>query len=419
MPQVFRLGRAYTRGHQRGQAIYENNAPKELPIYGSSRLGVYRVLNGDLQNDRNKLIFGRREYELSNHLGNVLATVSDVKLPAARVLSHTDYYAFGGAMPGRSGGAQYRYGFNGKENDSETGWQDYGMRMYNPRLSRFFTVDPITAQYPELTPYQFASNRPIEGVDLDGLEFYNCRLVFGGTNGKTIIGVVHAETKFHYPAGSWLNRNPYHIIMPPSVKGGVERLVEMEFASEDDLRQYVLGMDIDDLRQKDTENLVISIATSLWDAVDGNGPSAKPGKFRVSPTRKYNSLDQVRNHGYVKKGGLWDPGEYRHNLRMSTGKMGWDHDAHHTFPKAKELDEFFRSHGIDVNDPAHLVWRKRETHSSTPEGVANSQEHLKMWNEYINEIKKNKKSVSKSDIFKKRDEIEQAVWGNSGDSPNH
>jgi hypothetical protein len=87
-------------------AIYENGALKELPIYGSSLLGVYKVPAGGLETDRNKLTLGRREYELANHLGNVLATVSDVKLPAARVLSHTDYYAFGSAMPGRSGGGR-------------------------------------------------------------------------------------------------------------------------------------------------------------------------------------------------------------------------------------------------------------------------------------------------------------------------
>jgi hypothetical protein len=45
------------------------------------------------------------------------------------------------------------------------------MRIYDPRLGRFLSVDPITRQYPELTPYQFASNRPIEGIDQDGLEF--------------------------------------------------------------------------------------------------------------------------------------------------------------------------------------------------------------------------------------------------------
>lgn len=68
----------------------------------------------------------------------------------------------------------YRYGFNGKENDNEVkgqgNQQDYGMRIYDTRLGRFLSVDPITDEYPELTPYQFASNTPIMGVDLDGLE---------------------------------------------------------------------------------------------------------------------------------------------------------------------------------------------------------------------------------------------------------
>lgn len=79
-------------------------------------------------------------------------------------------------MPGRKydAGSGYRYGFNGKENDKEIseGGQDYGMRIYDSRLVRFLSVDPITATYPELTPYQFASNCPIIGIDRDGLEFY-------------------------------------------------------------------------------------------------------------------------------------------------------------------------------------------------------------------------------------------------------
>ena len=52
----------------------------------------------------------------------------------------------------------YSYGFNGKENDQETGTQDYGFRIYNPSIARFLSVDPLSPQYPELTPYQFASN---------------------------------------------------------------------------------------------------------------------------------------------------------------------------------------------------------------------------------------------------------------------
>ncbi len=79
-------------------------------------------------------------------------------------------------MPGRKSSGGYRYGFNGKENDNEVkgegNQQDYGMRIYDGRIGKFLSVDPITSKYPYLTPYQFASNRPIDGIDLDGLEFF-------------------------------------------------------------------------------------------------------------------------------------------------------------------------------------------------------------------------------------------------------
>lgn len=62
---------------------------------------------------------------------------------------------------------------------------DYGWRIYNSRIGRFLSVDPITKQYPELTPYQFASNTPIQAVDLDGLEAKI--VIWGDVNGKVQI----------------------------------------------------------------------------------------------------------------------------------------------------------------------------------------------------------------------------------------
>jgi RHS repeat-associated protein len=83
-----------------------------------------------------------------------------------------DLYSFGFGLPSRkySSSGDYRYTFNGKETDNETGLQDYGMRQYDPRTIRFPGVDPLTASFPMLTPYQFASNSPLANVDLDGLE---------------------------------------------------------------------------------------------------------------------------------------------------------------------------------------------------------------------------------------------------------
>jgi RHS repeat-associated protein len=77
-------------------------------------------------------------------------------------------------LPGRSfvAGKTYRYGFNGKENDKDAGVgiQDYGMRIYDTRLGKFLSVDPLAKSYPWFTPYQFAGNNPIRYIDLDGAE---------------------------------------------------------------------------------------------------------------------------------------------------------------------------------------------------------------------------------------------------------
>jgi len=79
-------------------------------------------------------------------------------------------------MPGRkfSAGSGYRYGFNGKENDNdvkgEGNQQDYGLRIYDPRLGRFLSVDPLTKEYPWNSTYAFAENDIIRNIDLDGGE---------------------------------------------------------------------------------------------------------------------------------------------------------------------------------------------------------------------------------------------------------
>jgi RHS repeat-associated protein len=79
-------------------------------------------------------------------------------------------------MPNRTYSAEsgYRYGFNGKENDNEVKgegkMQDYGMRIYDPRLGKFLSVDPLAKAFPWYTPYQFAGNKPIWAIDLDGAE---------------------------------------------------------------------------------------------------------------------------------------------------------------------------------------------------------------------------------------------------------
>jgi hypothetical protein len=47
---------------------------------------------------------------------------------------------------------------------------DYGFRIYNASLGKFLSVDPLSDDFPWLSCYQFAGNRPICSIDFDGLE---------------------------------------------------------------------------------------------------------------------------------------------------------------------------------------------------------------------------------------------------------
>jgi RHS repeat-associated protein len=68
----------------------------------------------------------------------------------------------------------YRYGFNGKEKDDEVegagNEYDFGDRIYDPRLGRFFSIDPKFKKFSDLSPYNFAGNSPILMIDKDGGE---------------------------------------------------------------------------------------------------------------------------------------------------------------------------------------------------------------------------------------------------------
>jgi len=68
------------------------------------------------------------------------------------------------------------------------------------RVGKFLSVDPLTASYPWYTPYQFAGNKPIEAIDLDGLEEYHYNLVIDRQNGTVEITFSHQEDLIEYTA---------------------------------------------------------------------------------------------------------------------------------------------------------------------------------------------------------------------------
>ncbi len=91
------------------------------------------------------------------------------------IVQKDDYYPFGLTFNSYSSGTQNKYLYNGKEKQDETGWLDYGARMYQPDLGRWFSVDPLADvdHSISLTPYHYAANNPILNIDPDGMDWYS------------------------------------------------------------------------------------------------------------------------------------------------------------------------------------------------------------------------------------------------------
>ncbi|MBX9784360.1 MAG: hypothetical protein K2X48_13805 [Chitinophagaceae bacterium] len=105
----------------------------------------------------------------------------NVSITNSNILEENHYYSYGLRIAGISskritdsydGLAKNNYQYNDKElwDDADLNWYDYGFRNYDPQIGRFTQLDPLTDDYPFLTPYQYGSCDPILNIDIDGLE---------------------------------------------------------------------------------------------------------------------------------------------------------------------------------------------------------------------------------------------------------
>ena len=164
---------------------------ESVTLYGSSRLGEYRPNEKDslaaaqksiAAVDASGLLYrvrGYVHYEFTNHLGNVLAVVTDRKLSfqnsetfyRADILTLTDYYAFGQEMPDRTYNAEaYRYSINGQIKDTDidpTGNHTSALYWeYDSRTGRRWNIDPVVKEWE--SPYMTFGDNPITGSDVLG-----------------------------------------------------------------------------------------------------------------------------------------------------------------------------------------------------------------------------------------------------------
>jgi hypothetical protein len=225
----------------------------EQHLYGSARLGMYlpekSVTSVSTESKQREVGYlGKQIFELSNHLGNILATITDKKLQVslnttstayfeADVQTVQDYYAFGMQMPGRKLSGGYPYGFGGQMKDDEIAGSEnmYTAQFweYDSRLGRRWNKDPVKKYWQ--SDYVCFSDNPILRTDPNGDDDYTIdkkghfsltkktgaknHTIFNADGSKsTSVGLDFFKTKFEGSSGSGKDKKENTIIVGRNLK---------------------------------------------------------------------------------------------------------------------------------------------------------------------------------------------------------
>ncbi len=106
-------------------------------------------------------------YFLNDHMGST-ATLTDA---SGNPVEQESYDSFGNS----AGSARTRYGYTGRERDSDTGMLYYRARFYDPQVGRFISEDPIGFRGGDVNLYAYVKNHPLGSIDPAGTEILSAR----------------------------------------------------------------------------------------------------------------------------------------------------------------------------------------------------------------------------------------------------
>jgi len=230
----------------------------------------------------------------------------------------------------------YLYGFNGQEVIPEIygegNYLDFTFRGYNPRLGRFFSIDPIDHLYPELTPYQHSSLNPIWNLELEGLEGKHFQLLqrrnkpkVGNNIRGTGLIVLLGGTR-----GKFFRHNSLHMNNKPVAKPIDNDLVTIPSPPDKDkaVKEPNNSLPLD----RDTRNGEDEILNNRKEFVPTN-PEDREGEFEITfdteldddgnikpATIQIGKIDKDGNEVILQQTTTDEPGSLKTDFKLKKGE---------------------------------------------------------------------------------------------------
>ena len=206
-----------------------------------------------------------------------------------------------------SAGKDYRYGYNGKEKDDEIygvgNSYDYGARIYNSRLGRWFSLDPKAHKCTSLSPYSSVGDNPIEYIDTDGKEIwiaFKTKIEDGSTS---IQKVQYLNNELYDREGKECSPTNDYVIKVLNdlnqLKDDDEvlkwRLVALEYSKNIHDIQTPEKLDVGNYIEFNIFNYVFHIPTGSTTNYDPDKPTDINGNKRVP---RVGLAHEIISHGY-------------------------------------------------------------------------------------------------------------------------
>ncbi len=257
------------------------------------------------------------------YIDNSIFTEEGVLRP--EILSTTGYYPFGMPMPGRTyNNAEYRFGFNGKENDNEvkgTGNQiNYDARMLDTRLGRFLSIDPATQKYPFSSPFVAFGNSPIYFKDNGG------KTLEPGGNKALALNDIRSLVPKEFHSQIQINSSgkiefQNYDKLPDAIKSyeGVSLVNNLINSTKD--YKYTAGRQVEGIKRTTNERFM------LTEPKGNTSPEMAISNLSITPRSDY-PLDDMANFlpekGYDGSIRIGEGEFFRKNPTTGTGRFSYD-----------------------------------------------------------------------------------------------
>lgn len=195
---------------------------------------------------------------------------------------------------------------------------NYKYRMHDPRIGRFFTLDPLASKYPWNSPYAFSENRVLDAIELEGLEAFFIHGTSDGSsmwtrdkevksNMESLMGLTNSKTM---DSGfSWEDKTDWYEIAESGTAYPLNTSYDREIAAEN-LVEYIIknrkdGEEITLIGMSHGGNVAIQAAEMLEEK-----HGIKVNIITVNtPSYNWGPEDPEGNKGINDMISFWDKGD--------------------------------------------------------------------------------------------------------------